>query len=220
MLELERAALIQQSDGQHSGHQFSKQIDDACRHLNVGGVLVLPTDTLYGLAADVFNENALRRVFAIKGRPEGLALPVLVGDWAMVSLVAAGWSESAQELAAKFWPGPLTLVLPKSPGLSSLITGGGDTVAVRSPNHRVPQNLIKRLGCPITGTSANRSGGPDLLTLAAVREELEQSVDYIISGGPAPQGIQSTIVDVTGPEPRLIREGVIPFQEIIRASES
>ena len=220
MLELERAALIQQSDGQHSGHQFSKQIDDACRHLNVGGVLVLPTDTLYGLAADVFNENALRRVFAIKGRPEGLALPVLVGDWAMVSLVAANWSESAQELAAKFWPGPLTMVLPRSPGLSSLITGGGDTVAVRSPNHRVPQSLISRLGRPITGTSANRSGGLDLLTLEDVRGDLEQSVDYIISCGPAPQGIQSTIVDVTGPEPRLIREGVIPFQEIIRASES
>ncbi|MCH8898221.1 MAG: threonylcarbamoyl-AMP synthase [Chloroflexi bacterium] len=220
MFELERAALIQQSDGQHSGHQFSKQIDDAWRQLKVGGVLVLPTDTLYGLAADVFNENALRRVFAIKGRPEGLALPVLVGDWEMVSLVAANWSDSAQELAAKFWPGPLTLVLPRSPGLSSLITGGGDTVAVRSPNHRVPQSLISRLGRPITGTSANRSGGPDLLTLEDVRDDLGQSVDYIISCGPAPQGIQSTIVDVTGPEPRLIREGVIPFQEIIRASES
>ena len=220
MLELERAALIQQSDGQHSGHQFSKQIDDACRHLNVGGVLVLPTDTLYGLAADVFNENALRRVFAIKGRPEGLALPVLVGDWEMVSLVAANWSDSAQELAAKFWPGPLTLVLPRSPDLSSLITGDGETVAVRSPNHRVPQSLISRLGRPITGTSANRSGGPDLLTLEDVRDDLGQSVDYIISCGPAPQGIQSTIVDVTGPEPRLIRDGVIPFQEIIRASES
>ncbi len=219
MVDLERAALSEQSDERHSDQHFSKQIDDAWRHLTAGGVLVLPTDTLYGLAADVFNENALRRVFAIKGRPKGLALPVLVSDWEMVRLVAADWSELAQEMAAKFWPGPLTLVLPKSPGLSSLITGGRDTVAVRSPDHRVPQGLINKLGHPITGTSANRSGGPDLLFLEDIRKELEQSVDYIISCGPPPRGIQSTIVDVTGPGPKLIREGAIPFREVMRTSE-
>ena len=218
MVELARAALSQQSDGQQSGQHFLIQIEDACRHLKAGGVLVLPTDTLYGLAADVFNENALRRVFAIKGRPAGLALPVLVADWEMVTMVATDWSETAQQLAAKFWPGPLTLILPSSAGLSSLVTGGGETVAVRSADHRVPQSLISRLGHPITGTSANRTGEPDLLALEDIRDELEQSVDCIISCGPAPQGIQSTVVDVTGQEPRLVREGVISIQEIIGAS--
>jgi L-threonylcarbamoyladenylate synthase len=195
----------------------SREICQALKHLTSGGVVVLPTDTLYGLAADVFNPAAVRRIFTIKGRAADSALPVLVSDWGMVAMVAGNRSRMARQLAETYWPGALTLVLPKRSGLSDLVTGGKDTVAVRSPNHRVPLELTGRLGRPLSGTSANRSGGPDLHTLEDIRIELGNSVDYIISGGPAPVGTPSTIVEVTAGGPKLIREGTIPFQEILKA---
>ena len=195
------------------------EILGALDHLKSGGVVVLPTDTLYGLAADVFNQDALERVFAIKGRESDLALPVLISDWAMVGVVAENKSDLAQRLAKKYWPGPLTLVLPKLPGVSCLVTAGRDTVAVRSPNHPVPQRLITQLGRPITGTSANLSGEPNPRSLDEVRRQLGNSVDYIISCGPAPTGTASTIVDLTNGSPKLIREGAIPFMEIIESCQ-
>jgi len=194
------------------------EILGALDHLKSGGVVVLPTDTLYGLAADVFNQDALERVFAIKGRESDLALPVLITDWAMVAVVAENKSDLAQRLAKKYWPGPLTLVLPKLPGVSCLVTAGRDTVAVRSPNHPVPQRLITQLGRPITGTSANLSGEPNPRSLDEVRRQLGNSVDYIISYGPVPTGTASTIVDLTNGLPKLIREGAIPFMEILHGN--
>lgn len=193
-----------------------KEIDRAVSLLKTGGVVVSPTDTLYGLAADAFNEAALERVYVIKGRPRDLALPVLVDGWERVETVARDVPEIAQRLALRFWPGPLTLVLPRSPGLSSLVTGGRDTVAVRQPDHWAPQELVARLGRPITGTSANRSGEPDLLTLEAVQAQLAGLADYIITAGPAPQGAPSTVVDVTGSAPRLLRQGAVPFAEVLK----
>lgn len=195
--------------------QCSREIDEALQYLTSGGVVVLSTDTLYGLAADVFSQTALQRVFTIKGRASDLALPVLVSGWQMVAMVASHRSDVARRLAERYWPGPLTLVLPKLTGLSSLVTGGRDTVAVRSPEHWVPQQIITRLGRPITGTSANRSGEPNPQSLDEVRGQLGDSADYIISCGPVPMGTASTIVDVTGGSPKLIREGVISFQEIL-----
>ena len=183
----------------------------ALRHLKQGGVVALPTDTLYGLAADVFNAAALRRVFDIKGRPAELALPVLVSDVEQAERVARDFPPAARRLAQAFWPGSLTLVLPKTPDLSPLITGGRDTVAVRMPQHWAPLALAAGLGRPITGTSANRSGAPDLPTLAALQATLGDAVDYIIAQGPPPQGAPSTIIDLTGDRPTLIREGVLPF---------
>jgi L-threonylcarbamoyladenylate synthase len=142
---------------------------------------------------------------------------VLVDSWERVAMVASHPPLIAQRLARQFWPGPLTLVLPKSPGLSDLVTGGRDTVAVRQPHHWVPLELVSRLGHPITGTSANRSGQRDLTTLGEVRETLGDLVDCIIECGPAPQGTPSTVVDVTRGKPELLREGAIPFSEVVRA---
>jgi L-threonylcarbamoyladenylate synthase len=159
----------------------------------------------------------VQRVFVIKGRASDMALPLLVSNWPMVAMVAETRSNVAQRLARRFWPGPLTLVLPRLDGLSDLVTGGRDTVAVRSPQHWVPQGLISRLGHPLTGTSANLSGGPDPLSLEQVRGILGDLVDYIISRGPAPTGTASTIVDVTAGAPRLIRGGAIPFSEILKS---
>lgn len=187
--------------------------------LKQGGVVAMPTDTLYGLAADALNEAALRRVFEIKGRPAELALPVLVGELGQVEQVARDFPPAARRLAEAFWPGSLTLVLPKAAAVSSLVTGGRDTVGARMPDHWAPLALAAGLGRPITGTSANRSGEGDLLTLAALEAALGDAVDYIIRQGPPPQGKASTIVDLSGESPVLIREGVIPFEEVLRVGK-
>ena len=187
--------------------------------LKAGGVVVFPTDTLYGVGVDVFNIPALRRVFALKGRPLGLALPVLVSAWEQVGSVAKDIPELGCRLAQRFWPGPLTLVLSRSDRLPNLVTGGLDTVAVRMPDHPIPLAMAREFGGPITGTSANPSGEADLLTLEAVEAQLgrgvDYGVDYIIRCGPAPAGVPSTVVDVTNGTPRLIREGALTFETVV-----
>ena len=192
-----------------------EQIAQGVASLKAGGVVVFPTDTLYGVGADVFNLPALRRVFALKGRPLGLALPVLVSAWEQVESVAQDIPEIGCRLAQRFWPGPLTLVLSRSVRLPDLVTGGLDTVAVRMPDHPIPLALAREFGGPITGTSANPSGEADLLTLEAVEAQLGSGVDYIISCGSAPAGIPSTVVDVTTGEPRLLRQGALSFETVV-----
>ena len=179
--------------------------------------MAIPTDTLYGLAVDVRNETALQRVFDIKGRPANLALPVLVASWEQVGMVAQVPEGPVRQLASAFWPGSLTLVLPKRPGLSPLVTGGWETVAVRMPDHWVPLHLAVGLGAPVTGTSANRSGEPDLNSVTEIREHLGNVVCAVVDAGPAPGGVQSTIVDFTGERPALLREGATPFADVERA---
>ena len=177
--------------------------------LKDGGVVAVPTDTLYGLAADFSSTSALRRVIEIKGRPEEMGMPLLLADAAGLSLVAKDVPPAAWALAHRFWPGALTLVVPRSPAVSDLVTGGRDTVAVRVPNHLVPLALARELGRPITGTSANRTGQPPALTAEEARLQLGTAVDLVLQGGNTPQGVQSTIVDLTGPVPRVLRQGAI-----------
>jgi L-threonylcarbamoyladenylate synthase len=188
--------------------------------LKNGGVVVIPTDTLYGLAADVFNTAALDQVFAIKGRPENLALPVLVSGWEQVERVADDLPSQTHTLVARFWPGALTLVVRKAPGLPDRLTAGGPTVAVRMPDHPAPIELIDGLGGPITGTSANISGGADLLTLAELSVEIGGQVDYILTDGPEPKGTASTVVDITSGQPKLLREGAVPFEQVLLTWET
>ncbi len=197
----------------------SPGLEDALTFLLEGGVVALPTDTLFGLAADVTNERALERIFDIKGRPAEMALPVLVANWHQVREVARVESAAARKLASRFWPGSLTLVLPRQPNLSTLVTGGRESVAVRMPDHWVPLWLSSQLGRPITGTSANRSGQPDLKTSKEVSDVLGEAVDTVIAADPAPLGLQSTIVDLTGPVPVLLRDGAIPFTQVSEAWE-
>ena len=195
----------------------TQNFDQALRILKKGGVIVVPTDTLFGLAADVFSETGVQRIFEIKGRPPGLALPVLVADWDQLEMVVHPLPEVGLRLARRFWPGPLTLVMPKTPMVPDPVTAGRRTVAVRMPDHCVPLELARRLGSPITGTSANLSGQGDPTTLEEVERQLGSMVDYIIRSGPAPGGQASTIVDVTLGAPKLIREGAIPFDDVLRA---
>ena len=197
-----------------------KDLEQAIQHLRNGGVVAIPTDTLYALAADVFNTAALDRIFAIKGRSDDLALPVLVSGWDQLEMVAENTPPKTRALAERFWPGALTLVVQKANGLPDRLTAGRPTVAVRMPGHPVPIELINRLGSPITGTSANISGGADLLTLDELSSQLGEPVDLIVEKGPTPKGTASTIVDITSGKPRLLREGAISFQQVLETWET
>ncbi|MCH8298875.1 MAG: threonylcarbamoyl-AMP synthase [Chloroflexi bacterium] len=195
-------------------------LERAVAVLKNGGVVAIPTDTLYGLAADVFNPAALDRVFAVKGRPDDLALPVLVSGWEQVKRVAENFPPQAQNLAERFWPGGLTLVVQKIPGLPDRLTAGGPTVAVRMPGHPVPIQLIDGLGGPITGTSANISGDADIPSLAELTAQIGGRVDYIVKSGPVPEGKASTVIDITSGHPKLLREGAIPFDRVLQTWET
>ncbi len=197
-----------------------KDLEQAVHHLRNGGVVAIPTDTLYALAADVFNTAALDRIFAIKGRSDDLALPVLVSGWDQLEMVAENTPPKTRALAERFWPGALTLVVQKANGLPDRLTAGRRTVAVRMPGHPVPIELINRLGSPITGTSANISGGADLLTLDELSSQLGEPVDLIVEKGPTPKGTASTIVDITSGKPRVLREGAISFQQVLETWET
>jgi L-threonylcarbamoyladenylate synthase len=194
---------------------LTAEIAESVRVLRGGGVVALPTDTLYGLAADVFNVTALEKVFAIKERPGGLALPVLIDNWDQMQMIAIGIPDVAEALAARFWPGPLTMVVNKRHRVPRRLTAGADTVAVRMPDHPAPRGLARALGSPITGTSANVSGAADPRDLHELRQQLGGRLDYIVSSGPAPAGTASTVVDITSGTPKPIREGAVPFEKIL-----
>ena len=190
-----------------------EQEKTAVEILRGGGVVAFPTDTVYGLGASAKLELALKRIYQIKRRPFNLALPLLLADVSDIEKVAAFVPRIGWQLANRFLPGGLTLVLPKATWISLLITGGGDTVAVRVPDHPIPRALARGLGVPIVGTSANVTGQPSPLTAKEVRRQLGNEVDLVIEGE-CPGGVESTVVDVTRDPPVLLREGAIYQYEI------
>ncbi len=195
---------------------LQRQVREAIQVLQKGGVIAFPTDTVYGLGADAFNPAAVERIYEIKKRPRDLPLPLLLSDASRVAIVAAPVSRFASLLASRFWPGGLTLVLPKAASLPSYLASGS-TVAVRVPNHPISLALIERLGRPVIGTSANISGQPSILTAGEVRRQMGDRIDLIIDGGECPGGRESTIVDVSGEAPVILRQGIVAKQEIDEA---
>lgn len=195
---------------------LKQQIKEGVEILKRGGIIAFPTDTVYCLGAPIFNENAVRRVFEVKLRPYNMALPVIMADIAQIQDVGISLPEVASRLAQKFWPGALTIVIHKSKKVSDIVTANKNTIAVRVPNHPIPIALINGLGFPLIGTSANVHGKPSPVTAAEVRAQLGDKVDLIIDGGRCPGGEASTIVDMTGDNPVILREGPIPFREIKR----
>ena len=193
---------------------LSAQVDVAVSYLSRGGVIATPTDTLYGLAASAVDPEAVARVFEIKGRPDGMAMPVLLADPQDLDLYATDVYEVARELANCFWPGPLSLVLTRSEAMPAAATAGRGTVALRVPDHPVPRAIARRLGAPITGTSANLSGQLAATTAAKVREQLGDLVDLVVDAGESPIGEGSTILDVTGPALVALRVGAVSIAEI------
>ena len=197
--------------------QLDFQIDRAVEAIKAGGIVAFPTDTVYGLGADAFNQEAVEKIYKVKQRPFHLPLPILLADVTQISTVAGYVPDFAQFLIKHFWPGGLTLVLPRAESLPEIITSGSDKVAVRIPDHIIPVTIIRRLGMPVVGTSANISDEPSVLTAQEVAAQLGDKVDLIIDGGMCPGGMESTVVDVTGEVPVILRNGIIPDNKIENA---
>jgi L-threonylcarbamoyladenylate synthase len=173
------------------------------------GVIAYPTDTFYGLGADPRDPEAVRKIFAIKGREAGQPILLLLHDRSEVAVWASAVTPSAERLMDRFWPGPLTLVFPAAPHVLPELTGGSGTIGLRVPGNELTRELLRNLGTALTGTSANRSGGRDPRTAEEVMREVGDRVDLVLDGGATTGDRPSTVVDVTVEPPRIIRQGNI-----------
>jgi len=188
--------------------------EEAKELISSGRIMALPTETFYALAAHPFQEAALESLFALKERPPEKPVLLLVANPEMLASIVASIPESAAALIKKFWPGPLTLILPVRSDLSPWLTGGTGTVGVRQPRQAVTCRLIHSLGHPVTGTSANRSGRPPLTAAAEIDREFGNAVPLILDAGPCPGGLPSTVVDLTSAPARLVRPGAVDLAGI------
>lgn len=190
------------------------ELEEAARLLRAGELVGFPTETVYGLGADARNEAALRRVFAVKGRPGDHPLILHFADAESALAAASDVPPIARTLADALWPGPLTLVLRRATWVPDLVTGGQDTVGVRVPSHPVARALVTELGGPIAAPSANRFGAVSPTTAAHVRADLGKDVALVLDGGPAAIGLESTIIDLTCDPPVVLREGGVPREQL------
>ena len=190
-----------------------KNILAASETVRRGGLVVYPTETVYGLGCDPLNAKAVERIFEVKGEREK-PLPVLASDIKHVEKIAH-LSEKAKRVAARFWPGPLTLVLPKTTILPSIVTSNLDSVGVRVPRHDVAIQLIRLSNGLLIGTSANRTGEKPPRTAQEAAKQIGDEVDVILDGGPTTFGSSSTVVDLTSERPKILREGPISINEIL-----
>ena len=198
----------------------ANDIARAVATLRAGGLVAFPTETVYGLGADASNPEAVKKVFATKGRPHDHPLIVHIAGAAQLGAWARDIPAAAHTLAERFWPGPLTLILKRAPGVSDLVTGGQDTVALRVPSHPLAQALLLAFcvsGRGVVGPSANRFGHVSATTAEHVRQEFGNVVDYVLDGGACEVGIESTIVDLSGAIPTLLRPGLITATDIEQA---
>jgi L-threonylcarbamoyladenylate synthase len=191
-------------------------VAEAVAVLRGGGVVAYPTDTLYGLAVDPRRDDAVRKLFAVKGRDLTAAIPLIAGTLADAEAVAV-FGEVERRLAQAFWPGPLSIVAPVRAGISRLVLAGGHTVAVRVPGHTVAAGLAAAFGFCITSTSANRSGEPATADPADVVRLLGGHIDFLLDDGMAPGGPSSTIVEVRDGVPRLVRAGAVAWDRVLRS---
>ncbi len=189
-------------------------IDEAAKWIRAGSVVAIPTDTLYGLAADPFNAGAVARVFVVKGRAAARALPLIAADAAQIARHLGALPEMAMRLADHFWPGPLTMLMPAAAALAPDLSGGTGKVGVRVPADPIARAVCAACGHPVTATSANVSGEPAPATADQVERMLGDRIEFLLDAGPTRGGAPSTIVDVTDREPRLVRAGAISWDEI------
>ncbi len=194
---------------------IQEQLEKGVAILKRGGVIALPTDTVYGLGAAMNIDAAVERVYRIKERPRNMALPLLLADLDQLDDIASVVPTYVFILGGKFWPGPLTLVIPKADSVSNIVSGGTKTVAIRIPAHPIPVALARGVGTPIVGTSANLSGQPNALTAEEAHAQLGDKVDLIIEGECA-GGKESTVVDLSGASPVILRQGAISKEELGR----
>jgi len=188
-------------------------IDEAARLLRQGELVCYPTDTVYGIGAAAGDDAAVRRLFAVKGRPPDKPVPLLIADAADATWLA-DVTPVARTLMGRFWPGGLTIVMRKAEGFRSLALAGQATVALRVPDHDLVRQIIRVLGEPITGTSANRAGAPAPVSAVEVALQMGEMVSLIVDGGRSPAGGESTVIDITQDGPEIVREGVVSRGEI------
>lgn len=189
-------------------------ISEAVQALKKGGIAAFPTETVYGLGANAFNAAAVNKIFKAKGRPSDNPLIVHIADIAQLKDVASEVPPLAHKLAQKFWPGPLTLVLPKNKRIPMRVTAGLNSVAVRMPDHPKALKLLKSFGSPVAAPSANTSGRPSPTRAEHVWEDLGNRVDAIVDGGECQYGLESTVLDLSGKLPRILRPGAIHREDI------
>ncbi|MFZ9398327.1 MAG: L-threonylcarbamoyladenylate synthase [Ilumatobacteraceae bacterium] len=190
-------------------------VDRARQVLDSGGVIGLPTETVYGLGADATSPSSVRKIFAIKGRPADHPLILHVADVATARSLSRHWPASAEALAQAFWPGPLTLIVERAVGVLDEVTGGRDTVAIRIPRHALALRLLQEFGRPVAAPSANRFGRVSPTSALHVRADLGDDVDFVLDGGPCEVGLESTIVDCSVEPPQILRPGSISAEMIV-----
>lgn len=182
--------------------------------LRAGGLVAIPTETVYGLAADALNGEAVSHIFSAKGRPQDNPLIVHICALDQIKELVAQFPEQAKRLAEAYWPGPLTIVLPKSDKIPDATSAGLSTVAVRFPSHPVAQAVIRAAGLPLAAPSANLSGSPSPTTAAHVWRDMNGRIDAVVNGGPCAVGVESTVVTLATPKPRLLRPGGITLEQL------
>jgi L-threonylcarbamoyladenylate synthase len=188
--------------------------EDAAAYIRRGQTVAFPTETVYGLGADAFDPHAVQQIFAAKGRPSDNPLIVHIADRAQVDDLAASVPDAARVLMDRFFPGPLTLILPRHPDVPSVVTAGLDTVGVRMPDHPAAQRFLAACGTPVAAPSANRSGRPSPTTWQAVRDDLGGRIPCILRGGRTRAGLESTVVDCTTAPPAVLRPGAITLDAL------
>ena len=198
----------------HTPALFQVAVQRAAHLLRVGEVVALPTETVYGLAANARDEKAIAKIFQIKGRPANNPIIVHVADVEMAKRCVADWPAAAEKLAKAFWPGPLTLVVPRAKEIPDGVTAGGATVGVRWPGHPLIQAVIRECAFPLAAPSANLSGRISPTNAGHVRKELGDKISLIIDGGQAQVGIESTVLDLTESPPAILRPGVIHAESL------
>lgn len=194
--------------------QDDTAIETAAQLLRAGEVVGIPTETVYGLAADACNEAAVRRIFVAKGRPQDNPLIVHIASLEQLFQVAATVPQPALDLAAAYWPGPLTMILPKSDLIPEVTSAGLNTVGIRFPSHPMAQAIIRAAEVPLAAPSANTSGRPSTTTAQHVMEDLNGRIAAVVDGGPCSVGVESTIVSFAGETPRLLRPGGISLEQL------
>lgn len=193
-------------------------LEQAASLLRDGELVAIPTETVYGLAADAENGPAVARIFAAKGRPMDNPLIVHIADLETLPRLVAEIPETAIKLADAYWPGPLTMIFPKGPRIPDEVSAGLSTVAVRMPSHPVARTLIRASGCSLAAPSANRSGSPSPTTAAHVLADLEGRIAAVVDGGECSVGVESTVVLMTGERPRLLRPGGVTVEMLERVA--
>jgi L-threonylcarbamoyladenylate synthase len=201
------------------GSADTRVLGEIAAVLRSGGVMAYPTDTFYGLGADAFSAAAVEKIYSLKQRDRGKPLSIVVADPAQARSAASVVPSIFEALAAEFWPGPLTLVLKAGPSFPPTMLGPGGTIALRVPALAWLRELLRLAEFPITATSANLSGDGELDDPAAVRRLFDGRTDLIVDGGRTPGGAPSTIVDLSGGAPRLLRPGAVPWEKLREALE-